>query len=100
MDVIDQPLGSLTLQPDDEKKANLILSALRAEAKAELFYKKINYIYELSLKHRKTGKLISTKIPKGFNTTSWRESSASCCLESSLARHSQCHGEAIRRRLK
>jgi hypothetical protein len=37
--------GSLSLQPDDEKKANLILSALRAEAKAELFYKKINCIY-------------------------------------------------------
>jgi hypothetical protein len=68
--------GSLTLPPDDEKKANLILSALRAEAKAELFYKKINYIYELSLKHRKTGKLISTKIPKGFNTASWRDTSA------------------------
>lgn len=65
--------GPLTLAIDDEKKANLIISALKSEAKAELFYKKINYIYELSLKHRKTGKLISTKIPKGFNYQTWKD---------------------------
>lgn len=70
----------LSLNIDDEKKANLIISAMRSEAKAEQFYKKIYYLYELTVKHRKTGKQISIKIPKGFNTPTWKDLSDSTSI--------------------
>jgi hypothetical protein len=57
-----------------EKKGRLVVSALACEALAEQHCKDILELLEVCDKHRKVGKNIMTKIPKGFGTPAWKDS--------------------------
>lgn len=57
-----------------EKKGRLVVSALACEALAEQHCKDILDLLEKCDKHRKVGKNIMQKIPKGFGTAGWKDS--------------------------